>query len=234
MVKKTNKKTNITTFIQPTAADLGNLGSREWMRSIVVDYAGHLAAIRHSESYQTAVAKSKKDDETLVLDLDSTDMADWSGNREALVSDKNKKNLDALIEFMVSRANHKENKIDKKLAELGKAVATDYDKWVGIDVNCAECHTTIGNDFDPNLTEFDEAPDIAEYASGKWLRSFISNPGSEQHYGAKNLMPAYKEKMTEKELDLLVRWFTKDHFPTEVEPYPSKKEELRSALQPKK
>ncbi len=36
-----------------------------------------------------------------------------------------------------------------------------------------------------------------------WLTDFIRNPGSAQHYGAKNQMPTFEGKMTEKQLDLL-------------------------------
>ncbi|MDA0282238.1 MAG: hypothetical protein O3B86_02680 [Planctomycetota bacterium] len=42
-------------------------------------------------------------------------------------------------------------------------------------------------------------------------------------------MPAYAEKMTEEELDLLVRWMTGDYFETHVEDYTSRFAEVYGA-----
>ena len=59
-------------------------------------------------------------------------------------------------------------------------------------------------------------PIIAKYGSADWLKDFISNPGSSRHYSDKNSMPAFETKMTDRELDLLVRWMTHDYHPTQI------------------
>ena len=75
-------------------------------------------------------------------------------------------------------------------------------------------------------------PDLAEYGSAKWLKAFISDPGSDQFYGAKNHMPAYADKMNAKDLDLLVRYMTGDYHETHVEDYPSRITEVFGATPP--
>ena len=56
------------------------------------------------------------------------------------------------------------------------------------------------------------------------MKSFLSNPAAAQHYGEKNQMPAYAERMTAGELELLVRWLTGDYAPTAVERYEDRQE----------
>ena len=58
--------------------------------------------------------------------------------------------------------------------------------------------------FDDNGSE--GYPMLTGYASEVWLRSFLLNPGAEEHYGENNAMPSYKDRMSEKDLDILIRW----------------------------
>ena len=85
---------------------------------------------------------------------------------------------------------------------------------------CTDCHYFVGEEFKRRTAEeTDGYPDLAAYASDPWLRDFIRNPGHEQHYGEKNRMPSYANKLTDQELDLLVRWLTGNYLPTEVSDY---------------
>lgn len=215
-----DKDGNVTPAV-PTAADLGNFGSRAWMRSILTDYENHFAAIKNNQWYKDA--KAGDDDE--FFDPAESEMADWSGDKDSLTSDENKQNLDAIIEFLVSETKRPGLEFDAAKVEKGRSLATEG-TWAGEieGTSCADCHTTIGEDFTKIADDdVDGYPDLAKYGSAAWLKDFIGNPGSDQHYGAKNRMPAYADKMTSEELELLVRWLVGDYYPTKVEPYESKK-----------
>ena len=122
-----------------------------------------------------------------------------------------------------------EEKIDAALVERGQQILDGEPLADGTEISsCTDCHDTIGSDFE--LTgEGYGYPDLAEYGSAKWLKAFIGDPGSDQFYGAKNHMPAYADKMTDKDLDLLVCWMTGDYHETHVENYPSRITEVYGA-----
>ena len=223
----------------PTAADLGNFGSRDWMASIVVDYRHHFRHLENARWFRDRVA----DDDS---PWDSSSMADWSGYPELLKSEAYKDQIKAVAEFLYSEAQHgyvptdeKErqeykapNAPDEKLVAKGRSIALEG-AWTGDleGTSCIDCHSTMGEDFAviPE-DEVDGSPTLAKYASEPWLKDFIRNPGAAHHYGDANQMPAYQpNQLTDTELDLLVRWLTHNHLPTEVEDYPDRQEELEKA-----
>ncbi|MEM7315166.1 MAG: cytochrome b N-terminal domain-containing protein, partial [Planctomycetota bacterium] len=193
---------------KPTAPDLGDLGSREWMRKILVDFESHFAPVRNAAWF------GKEDG----IDPTDSEMNDWSGDRDEILSDANAESLKAIIEYMVSRAGRTDLKPDPKLVELGQAVAIDGN-WAAGGTSCTDCHDTMGDAFEDTGEGDGSYPDIAEYLSEKWLKAFIRNPGSDQFYSDRNHMPAYAEKMTDEELDLLVKWLRADYMPTHIEDY---------------
>ena len=231
----------------PTAADLGNFGSREWMKSIIVDFPGHLSAVKNAKWFKDAKAEEAAGNEVEYFDPDNSEMADWSGNVEALTSAENADNLKALVEYLYSEAGHgykpadedftadaaDANGVNTELLAVGKAVATEG-AWAG-DLNgtsCSDCHSGIGEEFvafsDDDATGY---PTLAKYASAEWLADFIRNPGAGRHYGARNRMKAYPaEQISDEELSLLVRWLTGDYLPTKVEDYPNRLEELAATV----
>jgi len=230
----------------PTAADLGNFGNREWMRSVVVDYPKHFGALKNAKWFADAVADEAAGKDVAYIDPDNSEMADWSGNTESLTSAENAENVNALVEFLYAEASHgyrpadteqaeayvDSAAADAELAEKGKAVATGG-AWAG-EINgtsCADCHSAIGEEFvafsDEDASGY---PTMAKYASSVWLKDFIRNPGAGRHYSSKNRMPAYRpENITDEELNLLVRWMTRDYVPTLVEDYPNRSAELAAA-----
>ena len=222
----------------PTAADLGNFGSREWMYSVVVDYPAHFSELKNAQWFKDAVVDQAAGEDVSYIDPDNSEMADWSGNVESLTSAENAENVKALVEFLYAEAGHGYHSddavavVDGDLVEKGRAVATEGE-WAG-DVNgtsCADCHTAIGEDF-VALSDEDASgyPTMARYGSAVWLKDFIRNPGAGRHYGSRNRMPAYaEEKITDEELSLLVRWMTHDYLPTQVQDYPNRTDELAAA-----
>ncbi|MEC7557901.1 MAG: cytochrome b N-terminal domain-containing protein [Planctomycetota bacterium] len=212
-----------------TAVDLGNFGSSAWMRSVVVDYSNHFSALKNAQWF-----KSAKGEE--VLNPDESEMADWSGDAESLGSDENKENVEALVAFLVGQAGHNTRSgthvdQDKAKFDRGRVLAVEGD-WAGAinGTSCADCHSTIGESFSEIGDDDAEGyPNLSGYGSAAWLKSFLSDPGSAQHYGEKNQMPAYAERMTPSEMGLLVRWLTGDYAETELKPYEDQREKPKAA-----
>ena len=218
-----------TVVAAPTAADLGNFASREWMTSLLVDYPGHFAWLKNAGWYQDAKAKEAAGEDVTYIDPDNSEMSDWSGDAAALQSPENAENLRALVEFLTAEAGHAQVEIDASLLEQGRSVAVDG-TWAGSleGSSCSGCHTTIGEEFAaiPD-DDADGYPSLAKYGSQAWLKDFIRHPDAARHYGEKNRMPAYSsQQLGDVELDLLVRWLTKDYPPTAVPDYPNRISEL--------
>ncbi len=206
---------------KPTAPDLGNLGSREWMRSILVDFEAHFAPVRNAAWFGSEEG----------IDPTDSEMNDWSGDRETLLSEANELSLKAIIEYMIARSGRADLHPDPKLVELGQTVAIDGE-WAEGGTSCTDCHDTIGDAFEDTGEGDGSYPDVAEYLSERWLKAFIKNPGSDQFYGERNHMPAYAEKMTTEELDLLVRWLRSDYFATHIKDYEVSSPESAESTQP--
>ncbi len=218
----------------PTATDLGNFATRDWWKSVILDYGQHFAPLKQAAWYtKIKAAEAKEEEVDEYIDPDAGEMAEASHEfREKLTKEENKESLAALLEYLVSQSGRDDLKIDEKLAEKGKTIAAEGTLKVGqLDNSCQGCHVTFGveDKLDPQADNFGY-PELTEYGSAKWLKLFITDPGSDLFYVDKNRMPAYKDKMTPRELDLLVRWMVKDYFSTNVEDYKSRKEELQNAL----
>lgn len=171
---------------------------------------------------------------TTLFDPDKSEMALWYGDEAALKSLKsetNKPALDNLLEFLVSENGRKDLSPDKDKAAKGKAVFQTGELASGSVSACTDCHGSWKEtgDFTPSSRDF-SYPDITRVYSAKWLKSFISNPARTQFYGVKNRMPAYAERLSERELDLLVRWLVRDYFPTEIPDHESKRDALKAGL----
>ena len=201
-VLENNPVTGKPTSAVATAPDLGNLGSPAWMQAILVDFPGLMADFRNARWYG----------EEDTIDLDNSEMTDWSGDQEALLLPENEADLEALVAFMVAEAGLASAPVDPGVIQRGREVALD-----GIlGASCIDCHESMGEPFDPDASGGSGYPDINKYLSADWLRDFIADAGHDQFYGSKNRMPAYQDKLTPRELDLLVRWLTRNYLPTQV------------------
>ena len=219
----------------PTAADLGNFGKREWMTGIVTDYSNHFAWLRNAQWFKDAQAKAAAGESVEFINPDGSEMADWtSGNIESLKSAENADNVKALVEFLAAEAGHAGTEFDAALVEQGKKLATEGN-WAGAlnGTSCKQCHETIGDAFpaQPSDEGASGYPTMAKYGSAVWLKDFIRNPGAARHYGAKNQMTASTpEKLTDTDLDLLVRWMTGDYTASKVPDYPNQMEAVKAAI----
>ncbi len=226
----------------PTAADLGNFSSRDWMRSVVVDYAGHFSWQKNATWFKDAQKAEAAGEEVTYLNPDDSEMATWA-DVDSLNSADNSENLTALVEFLYAEADLGYKPLDEDereafnnplaanstLTDTGRVVATEG-AWAGDleGTSCVDCHTSLGEDFVAVADDdADGYPTLAKYGSAVWLKDFIRNPGAVRHYGEKNQMPAYSpQQLRDDELDLLVRWMTHDYLPSEVHDYENRLAEL--------
>jgi ubiquinol-cytochrome c reductase cytochrome b subunit len=68
---------------------------------------------------------------------------------------------------------------------------------------CIECHKYEGEG-GTNIA----GPDFTGYGSPEWIRQMLVAPDSAERYGKKSSMPSFAEKLTERELDMLLAWLT--------------------------
>lgn len=193
---------------QATAADLGNFGTREWMKSVLTDYVNHFAALKNAKWEGESVGK---------LFLEEGDMAYWSEeHKEMLTSEANQESLAALVEFLVAQNGRTDIpppndglvKQGREIVEFGELKEGEFS------TSCIDCHAMklLGEE---ELLGFEGiAPTLTGYASKEWLKGFIANPAGEKYYGygEKNAMPSFAERLTERELDLLVDWMVGDYY----------------------
>ena len=198
----------------PVATDLASASSREWLRSVIVDYSNHFGHLTQSRWYKAA----KEAGEEEYIDPIGGEMASASeAYAELFAKAENKKDLDAIVEHLYSLSGRK---ADETLVERGGAILGGEPLASGDEMaSCLDCHDTIGSDY-ASPEEAPYYPDLAEYMSKKWLKAFIRDPS--KFYGDKNQMPAYDhDAIDDRDLDLLVRWMISD-YQTEVHDYPSR------------
>ena len=224
----------IPTITAPAAADLGSFARREWMTAIVTDYSNHFAWLKNANWYKEAQKKTAAGESVDFINPDSSEMADWTlGNSESLKSPENADNVKALVEFLTAEAGHPET-TNETLVDRGRKLAVDGD-WAGVlkGTSCASCHETIGQPFParPDDSTAGSYPTLAQYGSAVWLKDFIRHPDAARHYGAKNQMPSYSpQQLSDDDLDLLVRWLTRDYTVSAVSDYSSQLEAVKAAL----
>lgn len=200
---------------QPTAADLGNFGSRDWLRAVLTDYKSHFAPLANARWEGESVGD---------LYLEEGEMADWSEeHREMLLKPANRESLDALIEFLISQSGRSDiPPVDETLVAKGREIFEYGELADGeFSTSCIDCHALKPTDEEEVLGYPGAAPVLTQYASSPWLKQFIANPSDEANYGygEKNAMPAFGERLSERQMNLLVDWMVGDYYkPGEAEP----------------
>jgi mono/diheme cytochrome c family protein len=67
------------------------------------------------------------------------------------------------------------------------------------DAGCESCHPIAPG-------ETGAAPNLHGYGSEAWLTGFIADPASPLYYGSDNRMPAFRNKLTEREIAEVVAY----------------------------
>ena len=87
----------------------------------------------------------------------------------------------------------------RQIFETGKVAFGEFE------TKCIECHA-LQPAGEENVLGSEGAPSLTNYMGEQWLREFLANPSHEKYYGTNNAMPAFGERLSEKEFDLLVKW----------------------------
>lgn len=190
---------------QATAADLGNFGTREWVKMVLLEYEEVFAPLQHATADGENVGDAFLEEGTMVQ---------WSRkNRGLLTKDANQQSLDAVVEFLVAQSEREDlEPFDEELVKQGRQIFQDGKLPEGeLSAACTECHalTPVGSDETLGDTLFRLAPDLTGYGGETWLRAFIADPGADKFYGTTtNAMPAFADQLTEQDFELLVRWLS--------------------------
>jgi ubiquinol-cytochrome c reductase cytochrome b subunit len=178
-----------------TASDLATFGTREWIHGILTDPAGpkNFGATKNLAEIGERFTKGE--------------MAQWV--EESVTSKKvTEDELESLVEFLVSLNDYmQKGPVDEtKIANGQKLFALGKD---GVTA-CYDCHA-MKIDKDPDGLFADAsaqiatgAPDLTGYGSTAWLREFIGDPGSKKFYSSHNAMPGFGDRLTDRELGLIV------------------------------
>ncbi|HUG90133.1 MAG TPA: c-type cytochrome, partial [Planctomycetaceae bacterium] len=213
--------------VEPTAADLGNFGTKEWIVSLVSDYPMHFEALKNAAWYQELQREKQAQGEDFdkpFLDLDETEdtstMAGWTAqSREILNSPEGREALEAVAAYIVANSGRADLQVsDATLVERGAELFDSAD-WPGGEladgISCSGCHTLEAGKPGPEPDEDGSGiPILTGYGGRRWLEHFISDPA--KHYGEKNQMPAYNDRLSDKDLQLLTRWMSGEYHPTKV------------------
>ncbi|MDZ4685545.1 MAG: cytochrome b N-terminal domain-containing protein [Planctomycetaceae bacterium] len=204
---KGDEHNKVTTPVAPTASDLGDFGTKDWTKRVLLDF---------HDVFQP-LTNVKLEDGTSVGDrFLAGDMAAWSkDNKETLSKPENADSLAALIEFLAWQSGRKDlGEIDQAKAEAGQKVFQSGELASGaLTSACTDCHTMKLQGAEEALSENLGAgvPSLTGYAGADWLKQFILNPGHAEFYGDNNAMPGFERRMSDKDLDLLVRWMVGDY-----------------------
>lgn len=187
-------------------------GSREWIQSVLTDFEGHFSSLKNiTEANGMTAARSK----TAAAILGGS-MKEWSATNGPLLKEPvNAGDLNALVEFLYAQGDRTDAlpDNDEKVRRGRELFATGKLTQGAFDSACVDCHAMhVQGEADPLSTDL--FPILTGYGSQSWLRQFIADP--QAHYAGgdsgNNAMPGFKDQLSEKELDLLVKWMTGEYY----------------------
>lgn len=193
-----------------TAADLQDFGTRKWIQSVLTDYARTFQPLENSGDKGKGILTGE--------------MAGWcQENSKVLADPANADSLKSLVEFLAAQSGRTDQPpYDAKLVAAGREIFKGGALASGaFTSNCTDCHAMVAVGETESLGDGAGAgyPKLTGYAGREWLTAFLRDPGHADFYGDKNVMLAFDDKrMSERELDLLVRWMTGDYYRPEATP----------------
>jgi ubiquinol-cytochrome c reductase cytochrome b subunit len=203
--------TQVIVADKPSASNLWNFGSRDWVKGILdpdkIASARYFGGTSHKEG----------DMVTWVKDNIAAKLAELKGDELAAFHTK--------IDDVTIAVANEAGLIRETAADIQKRVEGGRKAMVD-DFACIDCHK-FHDDGELGL-----APDLTGYASRDWLTAFISNPAGERFYPETNdRMPAFvahpenpnANRMTPDELALLVSWLRGEWYEPGAQPNPPAK-----------
>lgn len=196
----------------PTAADLGDFGTRDWIKRVLLTYHEVFSPLNN--------LSAPADDDAKKQAILSGEMAQWSEeNRGVLQSPENEADLRAILEFFAQQSARQDlAPIDQSLAERGAQIVQTGKLTQGaLSSACVDCHALKLRGAGGAVSENSGsgAPTLSSYGGAEWLKQFLKDPAHPDFYGEKNLMPAFGASLSDKELNLLVDWLTHNYLPME-------------------
>lgn len=179
---------------QPTASDLGKFGQREWIRGFITNPGGP----KHFGPTVNGAFNGMPNGKKFV----EGQMAKWAKEN---VQNMKEKEVDAVVEFLVAQSHRTD--MAPPDAELVKQGRDFFEAGSdAVEKACLGCHEIKIDGAALGTSGLAPAPELTGYGSEEWLRDFLLDPGADRHYGKRNAMPSYKERMSEKDFDILLRW----------------------------
>ncbi len=152
---------------KPTASNLENFASQEWIRGLLAnpaspEYFGHTKLRRMNNWVDSTRSKARKDGKETDLEKEFEDIAAWLASHPG-----------------------RDRKTDLKSvppAELGRGFSAFQKR-------CQRCHSyqNEGGDTSP------PGPDFTGYGDADWVRLMLMSPYHHLRYGGRNRMPAFRD-----------------------------------------
>lgn len=201
-IKEGDKETQVP---EPaTAADLKDFGTREWITRVLTDYDETFKPL------ENAGEKGKA--------IQTGEMAGWcKENQKVLTDPANADSLKALVEFLAAQSGRTDQKAyDTTLVAAGREIFKGGALKSGsLSSSCTDCHSmkAIGETESLSDGAGSGYPKLTGYGGRDWLKAFLRDSGHADFYGDKNAMMVFPEnKLSDKDLDLLVNWMTGDFY----------------------
>lgn len=124
--------------------------------------------------------------------MGTTDITDMPGQSRRLGED----GLAAVSEWLHTRGldGAEDGTVNPALVAQGQTIYRE---------RCTRCHRGEGDTTETPLADRD-APDLDEWGAREWIRAQILRPGWHHLYGARNQMPAFRGRLSDEELLVLV------------------------------
>ncbi len=187
-----------------------NFGSRDWIKSVLTDFEGHFSSLKNiTEANGMTAVRSKSAGAIL-----SGSMKEWSVTNGPLLKDPaNAADFEALVEFLYAQGDRADAlPDDDSRVQRGRDIFANGKLSQGeFDTACLSCHSMKALEAPEASVNY---PILTGYAGKEWLKQFISDPQS--HYAGgdsgHNAMPGFKNQLTEKELEMIVKWMTGEYY----------------------
>ena len=187
-----------------TASDLGNFGSKEWVRGLLANPMDdkHFGLVKKDEV--DGDGKPVLDAKGKPVKIEGlTGMKNWRAKIDKARATKKidaaaqDKDFDKIAEWLeyLGKTPQAERKNDALIGAGQKAFFND-------DTNkCSTCHSIEAREevakgkFKWEKQGDATAPELTDYGSAAWIRGMIMNPAHKSRYGERNLMPAFRNKI---------------------------------------
>jgi ubiquinol-cytochrome c reductase cytochrome b subunit len=176
-----------------TASDLGQFGTRSWIQEFIKKPAG--------PKYFGPTVNGSFNGKPIGSRFTEGEMAEWSADN---VPNMKPEELEGVVEFLLAQGGRTDfTAPDPEKVKVGRNFFENGSENASA---CSDCHGMKMGDVVIGDIDTEYYPQLTGYGSEEWLKDFLMNPGAGRHYGDRNAMPSFKDRMTEKDFEILTRW----------------------------